>query len=236
MATHYRPKIVTDGLVLYLDAANPKSYLSGSTTWSDLSGKGNNGTLVNDPTFNSENGGSIVFDDVNDRVDIYANSSLNITTAISIEVIFKTANNDAIQRLITKADTSEGTFGKGFQMAKYTTGRMLVIYNNVNSRIYLYSNSLSTSLYSNFTHVVYIYNGTNSQKIYINGNNESGVGQFSNDFVAGDTLNTNLLLMRGQSSTDYALGNLAIVKLYNRALTPQEILQNYNATKGRFNL
>jgi hypothetical protein len=63
------PNIVTDGLVLYLDAANQKSYPGTGTTWNDLSGNGNNGTLVNGPTFNSDNNGSIVFDGVDDYVN-----------------------------------------------------------------------------------------------------------------------------------------------------------------------
>ena len=64
----HSPKIVTDGLVLALDAGNTKSYVSGSTTWFDKSGGGNNGTLINGPTFSSANGGSIVFDGVDDYV------------------------------------------------------------------------------------------------------------------------------------------------------------------------
>ena len=68
MATYYSPKIVTDGLVLVLDAGNIKSYRSGSTSWFDLSGSTTTGSLVNGPTFNGGNGGSIVFDGTNDRV------------------------------------------------------------------------------------------------------------------------------------------------------------------------
>jgi hypothetical protein len=68
MAFNYSPKIITDGLVLYLDAANTRSYPTNGTIWSDLSRNNNNGTLINGPTFNSANGGSIVFDGVDDRV------------------------------------------------------------------------------------------------------------------------------------------------------------------------
>ena len=64
----YNPKIVTDGLVLCLDAANPKSYPGSGTTWYDLSGNGNHGTLINGPTYNSDNKGSIVFDGIDDYV------------------------------------------------------------------------------------------------------------------------------------------------------------------------
>jgi hypothetical protein len=68
MGFYRGPHIVTDGLILSLDAANNKSYPRSGTTWNDLSGNGNNGTLVNGPTFSSANGGSIVFDGTNDVV------------------------------------------------------------------------------------------------------------------------------------------------------------------------
>jgi len=77
MSFAHSPQIVTNGLVLALDAGNTKSYVSGSTTWFDKSGRGNNGTLVNGPTFNTGSLGSIVFDGVNDYVD-----SGNISTTI----------------------------------------------------------------------------------------------------------------------------------------------------------
>ena len=66
MALHHSPRIVTSGLVLALDAADRNSYPGSGTTWTDLSGNANNGTLTNGPTFNSANGGSIVFDGTND--------------------------------------------------------------------------------------------------------------------------------------------------------------------------
>ena len=66
MAFNFSPKIVTNGLVLALDAANTKSYPGSGTVWSDLTPNGNNGALTNGPTFNSANGGSIVFDGTND--------------------------------------------------------------------------------------------------------------------------------------------------------------------------
>ena len=68
MALVHSPKIVTDDLVLYYDAANTKSYPGTGTTWTDLSGNGVTGTLVNGATFNSGNGGYIVFDGANDYV------------------------------------------------------------------------------------------------------------------------------------------------------------------------
>ena len=74
------PEVVEDGLVLALDAGNTKSYPGSGTTWTDLSGNGNNGTLTNGPTYSSSNGGSIVFDGVNDFVDI--SNSFQVSTVV----------------------------------------------------------------------------------------------------------------------------------------------------------
>ena len=69
MSLNHSPSIVTDGLVLCLDAANPRSYPKSGTTWSDLAGA-SNGTLTNGPTFDSGNGGGIIFDGTNDFIDL----------------------------------------------------------------------------------------------------------------------------------------------------------------------
>jgi hypothetical protein len=91
MAFHCGPRqksIVTDGLVLSLDAGNANSYPGTGTNWADLSGNGLNGTLVNGPTYNSANLGSIVFDGTNDHVTVANNSLLNPTTTISVAAYF----------------------------------------------------------------------------------------------------------------------------------------------------
>ena len=73
------PGLVTNGLVLYLDAANPSSYISGSLNWNDLSRSSLSGSLVNGPTFNTGSGGSIVFDGINDTVSIPYTTTLDPT-------------------------------------------------------------------------------------------------------------------------------------------------------------
>ena len=69
MGLSHSPNIVTDVLVLCLDAANRRSYPGSGNSWLDLSGNGNNGTLTNGPTYSSANGGSLVFDGVDDYVN-----------------------------------------------------------------------------------------------------------------------------------------------------------------------
>ena len=82
MGLAHSPSIVTDGLVLCLDAANTKSYPGSGTTWTDISGKGYDGTLTNGPTFSSNYGGNIVLDGSNDFVTGVHNSELNLRLSL----------------------------------------------------------------------------------------------------------------------------------------------------------
>ena len=90
MAFRYSPKIITDGLVLFLDAANPKSFVSGSTTWNDLTTNFNNGTLVNDPTYSLTNSGNIVFDGTDDNIQLGNASKFISGSNITVDTWVKT--------------------------------------------------------------------------------------------------------------------------------------------------
>ena len=85
MASHAGPNAVEDGLILALDAGNTKSYPGSGTTWTDLSGNGNNGTLVNGVGYNSDYGGSLSFDGTNDYIDITSLAPLADTSAVTME-------------------------------------------------------------------------------------------------------------------------------------------------------
>ena len=85
MALSHSPSIITDSLILCLDAANTKSYPGSGATWTDLSGNGNNVTLTNGPTYSSVDGGSIVFDGTNDYADFFA-PNLGTTTTVEMWV------------------------------------------------------------------------------------------------------------------------------------------------------
>jgi hypothetical protein len=98
MAVNTRNSIVTNGLVLYLDAANRISYVSGSTAWNDMSGFSNNGTLVNGPTFNTGDGGSIVFDGVNDYITLGTQNL--ISTDFTINLWFNATTNTTKEHFI----------------------------------------------------------------------------------------------------------------------------------------
>jgi hypothetical protein len=114
MAFSYSPKIVTDGLVLYLDAANPYSYVSGSLNWNDLSRSQLSGSLVNGPTYSSANNGSIVFDGTNDYVNCGSNAGSVSGSQFTISSFFYWDGTA----------TSRNVFGKrnGYPYNQYSVG------------------------------------------------------------------------------------------------------------------
>jgi len=188
MSFNNGPTIVTNGLVLALDAGDRNSYVSGSNTWFDLTGA-NNGTLTNGPTFNSGSGGSIVFDGTNDGVSTNFNSALGDFT---ICAWFK--------------------WGGGIIRASFPYG--------------LYIGPFSENVW-NFISMK--RQGT-IQTLYAN-----GIDNTVSQSVTSGLLSTDALTI-GYGGSQYMSGSISIIQIYNRALSASEVLQNYNATKGRFGL
>ena len=233
MAFNYSPKVVTDGLVLYLDAANTKSYPGSGITWTDLSRSGNSSELKG-PTFNSGNGGSIVFDGTNDYVEIQNQIQFDQTDPFTLSSWVKSSN--VSNELIINNEN-----------ILYTGYRLNI---NVNANIEIgLRNSISDDIaietlnriYANtWYHIVGTYDGTRNvsgMKIYINGVEED-TNTISNTLTSSTLSNQQTLLgIRRPSSPPNPLrGNIANVQIYNRALSTIEITQNYNATKTRFGL
>jgi hypothetical protein len=232
MAFSYSPKIVTDGLVLYLDAANTKSYPGSGTAWSDISRGGNNGTLVNGPTFDSGNGGSIVFDGVDDRVNLSASPLIqNLTANFTFQAFVKFTTSGGQYSIFTKG----GTFGTGWTVYLRQGPQFSLIGNNTSnvSSGLLAPTPAGGVAVNNWYHITYTYNQSTVIS-YINGI-QSTTSNYSQNFNS-----TGTTPYIGWDSTlgnpDYWPGNISNINLYNRALSAQEILQNYNATKTRFGL
>jgi hypothetical protein len=235
--THIATKgIVQSGLVLNLDAGVSSSYPGSGNTWFDLSGNGNNGSLVNGVGFDSGNGGSLSFDGVNDYVDLPNNDDVRLTTnSWSIGIFFKGTN------LVT-------TF-PGYTDVLYTNrgsssnnGFEFTINNQSSSNIFSLidrqgtNGSLASSNNSykpnTWQYVVFAKNDTEG-KIYIDGNLDAS----NNSQPTTYTSNTNPRLGRQIVFSDYNFtGNITQVSIYNRALTPQEIQQNFNAYRRRFGI
>jgi hypothetical protein len=223
MAFNYSPKIVTDGLVLYLDAANQYSYVSGSTSWNDISRGGNNGTLVNGPTYNSANGGSIVFDGVDDYINCGNSLNLQITTGTLSAWVKATSSVNGIYRAIICKQLAWGLFVLDNILVTYDWG-------NVASRptTITVGNSIWCNVCMSFTETT----GTpsNNATIYVNGL------PVLTTTIKNVNQNINCFIGYGNSSNQYVIGNIASTQIYNRALSATEVLQNYNATKTRFGL
>ena len=224
MAFNYSPRVITDGLVMCLDAANTRSYPGSGTAWADLSRSGINGTLVNDPTFNSANGGSIVFDGANDYVDCGNPSTLPINTG-TICVWFKTSSPGSSFRGIITKQNNYGLF---------TNSSVLITYDWGNAAIRSTGINIADGNWRYITLSFTNNTGTpsNNAMIYVNGISilTTTIKTLAN--------NVNLELGRGGSGSPEQVinGNLGLTQIYNRTLSATEILQNYNATKTRFGL
>ena len=215
MAFNYSPKIVTNGLVLCLDAGNVKSYVSGSTSWNDLTSNQNVGTLTNGPTFNTGSGGSIVFDGVNDYLNLGNPSTLNILN-FTVCAWAKSSTFTNYQNIIFKGTTT-GQYG----IALNSSGDWTIQPNTGFT-----GDILSLNTWNFF---VGTYNGTQITA-YRNGVQKQQYSIAQSYFGSIITVGTDTVNSR------YFNGNIAQVSIYNRALSATEILQNYNATKTRFGL
>ena len=238
------PNIVDNGLVLYLDAGNRKSYTSGSTTWFDKSGFNNNGTLTNGPTFNTGNGGSIVFDGVDDYVINNTLTSL-ITNQLTLSVWFYATDTSTDNVIISSENStfSNSRFNlfqdkNGFFSGRVNTYTFVPGNNNLtnNIRLEFASNSEVLNQWVNIT-CTFIANSATGIRGYKNGIEDPN-SPVNASTVAPLSSTDPLYIGLRNPTTDQRFfdGRIGIVQIYNRALSAQEVLQNYNATKGRFGL
>ena len=236
MAVGYNPRIVTDGLVLALDAGNTKSYPGSGTAWTDTVGD-NNGTLTNGPTYSSDDGGSIVFDGTNDYVQLSASSDLNFGTGnFTIEGWFNKGATTSLQTLLcSNKYYTGGNNGNWILRISSATQIALATYDGTGNLEYTeFSASTSVDTWHHFA-LVREGTGTNETKFYLDGVLKGSMTVSKSLTDAG----TNGLRIGEES--DSAPGNapfngkISNVKLYKgKALTETEVLQNYNANKGRY--
>ena len=226
MSFNYSPKIVTDGLVLCLDAANTKSYVSGSTIWNDLSRSQLTSTLINGPTFNTGSLGSITFDGVDEYTTIPSNTAFNsVSSGFSLGCwVNIAATQPCVDSQIIGTLFAEYT-GYGI-LYDFPARSRFNFYINLSNRV-----SSTTNLIPNiWYHVMCVWTGTLAI-IYVNGRFDI---QASN--TTSPSSSTPYLVGAYLPTTRNFAGRISQVLSYNRALTAQEVLQNYNATKTRFGL
>ena len=241
------PDISESGLVLALDAGNLKSYNAGisTTTWTDLSGNGNTGTLTNGPTYSSANGGSLVFGSTNDYAELSASSSFNFSTGnFSIECWFNISGNSGLNgngvrdaclfncgnitnvniiflHLVISGDSS--TTGTGFYLYKNQGG--------------VVGQTQTVSISQNAWHQVVVSKIGTSLNFYLD---NSQVGSTITDSNAWGSSTSNSRIATLNSTGSYAdnfQGSISVVRIYNgKGLTAAEIQQNFNALRGRFGI
>ena len=228
--------IVTNGLVMYLDAANYASYTSGSLTWYDLTKNNNSGSLINGPTFSSGNGGSIVFDGVDDYVTVPYQSSLGLSSQGTLNVwCYPTTLSQGIFAGLVGMTIDGGPNQQSYYMhwRKYNNTIQAAIQN---SGVYnIIETPLPTSIaWYNFT---FTWDGT-FINLYQNGITAAvPKSQTINAQALSSSVDIGGRMFRGASGLQgYFAGYIPITQIYNRALSSTEVLQNYNAQKTRFGL
>jgi hypothetical protein len=225
MSLTHSLKIVTNGLVLCLDAGSKKSYPGTGNIWRDLSGNGNDGTLTNEPTFSDANSGAIIFDGNNDHATLGSPSKLNAlfgTNTVSVDVWLRRSANINGQRIVFDSGS-----GEHIQIDIDLNQLAFLIKSSSYIRS-VRSSPIDLNVWYNY---VGVYNGS-TITTYLNSILSSQVSQSGN--IATDS--GGFFIASYTYSAFNFPGRIASVKVYNRALTPEEIKQNFNALRGRYGI
>lgn len=215
---------IQTNLVLNLDAGASSSYSGSGTTWTDLTGNGNNGTLVNSPTFSTDNGGCFVFNGSSTYISFVSSTSFSFGTG-DFTVDYWVRYN-SFPNLTSVLDMRNSGPGVGFSEYTTTTG---------NFRVYRYPSNIFTAT-SNFSASTW-YNITitrisGSESVYFN-----AVQNGSSFSEAVDYTNNGLILGTNvtRDATAYTNGSIACVKIYKGlGLSQAQITQNFNTLRARF--
>jgi len=228
MAANFEyPNIVTNGLIVSLDAGFVGSYPTTGSTWYDLSGNASNGALINGPTFTSSNSGSIITDAIDDTIQINYNFTQHSTITINFFANSSYNNNSMIW--------SMGSSGPDWYNVGGTMG-----YNSYGSDTYGFSSTQISNLglVNNWRLMTMTYtqnSPVSNNKVYVNGIEQPTSQQLNstNGMGFGNQIN----FASAFSNASYNLSaTIGYISIYNRALTAAEVLQNFNALKGRFGL
>ena len=239
MAFQNGARLVTDGLVLSLDAADRNSYVSESVVWNDMSANGNNGTLTNGPTFLNN---SIVFDGVDD----YSALPIGNITSGSVSMFFWISGSYQNYYLSVFERTSYT--GTGLSTPIPTNGWVQVGFMATSGSANRFV--INGTVYSSNTGAGFPYDNVNSKPIfwmgsfsYFGGNSSPNLSfhlQSSPGGISGfnwvDFPYKAIGVTATASNRRYFLGGISSTQIYNRDLSATEVLQNYNAQKSRFGL
>jgi hypothetical protein len=207
------PRIIQNGLILDVDAAVPRSYSGTGLTANGLIG-GIGGTLVNGVGFGTTNNGYFIFDGTNDYINVGNDANIQISSG-TISAWTKTSAPGGSFRGIVAKQFAYGMFYVEAVLAAYDWQAAATRSSGIN---------IADGIWKN---VVLTFSG-GTGNLYLNGSSVSNFTyNISNNLY-------NLFIGAEANAGQYAACNIAQVLVYNRVLTAQEVLQNYNTTKGRF--
>jgi hypothetical protein len=220
------PLGVRDGLVLYLDAANARSYPRSGTTWFDRSGNGNNGTLVNGVGYSGDNFGSLSFDGTNDVV----NSTTSIIDRadgqeITVSCWIKPSRTSG-QYSVFCTNRSDDTGIYNWIFYQHITDGAIAFHGDAQNKS---SYVPTTNVWINVTNTV---TASGVSTLYVNGVSTYTV----TGYTYGNGTPSRLGIGADPGSQEAFQGNIAQASIYNRALTAAEVSQNYNALRSRYGL
>ena len=219
MALAHSPKIITDGLVLALDAGNTKSYPGSGTTWTDLSGNGNNGTLINSPTYNNTNGGNFNFDKTND----YVNCGQILNNSAYTKIAWFRPETSS-QNIVSGSEGNTAFWMAGTDHTLYSG------HNNSWSIVSHRPNNPGNMLNQWWCGAV-TFNTSTGWVMYLNGAQVS-----TSASTTAPTGNGTIRIGAHGVAANLFDGDIPVVQIYNRVLTAEEIQQNFNALRGRFGI
>jgi hypothetical protein len=220
------PAIITNGLVLNLDASYTPSYPKNGTTWYDISSGGNNGTLVNGTTFSTDNGGSMVFDGTNDYVNIGVDKSCNRFTGDFAVSVWVNRTNAGVQwgNIIGDYYTNTTANPLEWQLMISNTAQLFV-YNVTNGYVI---NAISSGFNAGTWINVVLSRIGSTISLYANSN---FITSTTNTTTFGSATGNLNIGVDGDNSSEPLTGKIGNVMIYkNKGLTSSEVLQNYNAT------
>ena len=228
MGLKHHPRVVTNGLVMYVDAANPRSYSGSGLTVNGLVG-GIGGTLVNGVGFGSTNNGSFVFDGTNDYIDC-GNFADNLTdfTVIAWQKTSKTSSQQMVVAKLVNYSSGAGwalitrpdSLGVSFLLQ--TNGSIWWVYS---------SNKIATD--DTWHHIAASITNKVTTGLYVDGISYPVSSQGSGT-IGSISNSVSVRIGRDEANEYFYQDNISQAQIYNRALTAQEVLQNYNATKRRY--
>lgn len=230
MATSGFKNIVTDGLVLSLDAANTKSYPGTGTTWANLSSDQSNSTLVGSPTFTTEKGGIFSLNGTSQYFNLGSSTSLNYLSGdfcIDCWVYYNGTHFQTGANIIGNYFTGSVGSAGDWQLLIVKTTNTLTFYGTTGG--YIITNvPITRNVWTNIN----VSRVSGVIKMYINGVERASANNSTNFTRVGGNLNIGI---DGNNIEEPFGGSISTLRLYNnKGLSATEVLQNYNATKGRF--